>query len=128
MQCPQCTDFLTNSEKDALGRISPEISLLADKFAQEKAEVGEFYIDKYMMFYRIEYTRLYNKRKAAAISDYNQIISAKYIGNPFLCSGCKTDNHFDFNEDVNFCFHEVKFDENCTNCMVKSNLTGFEHG
>lgn len=119
MTCPQCADFLMNSEKYAIEKISGEISALADKFAQSKSPCGDLYIDHYMMNYRIEYTRLYNSMKADAVNEYNIFISTKHLGNPHLCVNCKTDNHFDFNKDVKFCFHITDFEPSCENCISK---------
>jgi hypothetical protein len=120
MNCPQCADFLTNSEKYAIEKISGEISSLADKFAQEKAPLGDLYIDHYMMYYRIEYTRLYNLRKAAVVNEYNALISSKHLGSSQLCVNCKTEYHYNFNEDVKFCFHITDFESNCENCISKT--------
>jgi hypothetical protein len=117
MTCPQCADFLLNSEKYAIEKISAEISVLANNFAQEKAPLGDLYIDHYMMYYRMEYTRLYNSMKVAAVNKYNILISSKYLGSSNLCVNCKSEHHFDFNTDVKFCFHAS--DSTCENCTVK---------
>ena len=120
MTCPQCADFLMNSEKYAIEKISGEISVLADKFAQANSPVGQLYIDHYMMNYRIEYTRLYNSMKGATISEYNTLIANKHLGSQHLCRNCKTEHHFDFNNDVKFCFHITEFEPSCENCISKT--------
>jgi hypothetical protein len=117
--CPQCADFLTNSEKYAIGKISGEISALADKFAQVNSPLGDLYIDHYMMYYRIEYTRLYNSMKPDAVSEYNTLIASKHSCNSLLCLNCRSEHHFNFNEIVKFCFHLSEFDADCENCASK---------
>jgi hypothetical protein len=120
MTCPQCADFLLNSEKYAIEKISGEISALADKFAQAHSLLGDQYIDHYMMYYRIEYTRLYNYMKMDAVSEYNTLIASKHSCNPLLCVNCRSEHHFNFNEIVKFCFHITHFDAACENCISKT--------
>jgi len=119
MTCPQCADFLSNSEKYAIEKISGEISVEADKFAQANSPMGDLYIDYYMMNYRIKYTSLYNSMKSDAVNEYNTLIASKHSGSPLLCVNCKSEHHYNFNENINFCFHLSEFDAACENCISK---------
>jgi hypothetical protein len=124
MSCPQCTDFFLNSEKYAVNKISGEISTEADNFARKMAlgeQNQEIYIDYYIMYYRIEYTRLFNSRKAEAVESYKSVILPIYLHNTLLCKKCNIENIYKFDDSAKFCFHKSTFDVNCDNCKDKNN-------
>ena len=125
MNCPQCKDHLENSEDYAFSRLSAEIAGEADSYAikmitlQSNKGFNEDKpnkLDLYMMYYRIEYTRLNNLKKSKYIDEYFNVISPKYSGNPDLCLKCTVPDSYDFNKDVRFCFHAQSDDEGCSNC------------
>lgn len=116
MDCPQCKDFIENSEKYALDLISKEIAILADDYAKSKALKSENYLEYYMLHYRIEYTRLINERKSKAKESYDELLDKKYEGRPNLCIFCKKST-FVFDEKAGFCFHEKH--KTCDNCNKK---------
>ena len=65
MSCVTCS-------KIALINLSAEISTLAERFACESAnsvglDESVMWLDLYMMYYRIEYTRLYDERKVFVV-------------------------------------------------------------
>ena len=56
------------------------------------------FIDSYMEHYKLEYTRLYNNGLPEERVDKPEI---------------------NFNDEYSFCFHEIDYDENCSNCALK---------
>jgi len=120
---------MENSETYAFNKLSAEISIEADKYAIDKlASINTPRppnIDLYMMYYRLEYERLFSSRKQLYITDYNKLISTKYTNTKDLCPLCciveesSIPNYF--NQKVSFCFHEVAFDPKCENCVLKFN-------
>jgi len=125
MNCPQCKDFLDNSERYAFSRLSPEIAVEADSYAikmtEDATNTEARPIDLYMMYYRIEYTRLQTLKKEKYVDIYLQTISSKYSGNPNLCANCKIPDSYDFNNEVSFCFHLESEDDSCSNCQRSKN-------
>ena len=122
LDCPQCKDFKENSAQYAFNRLSAEIALEADSYAIKMTEAASYptpdKIDLYMMYYRIEYTRLHALRKGKYVDEYQQTISSKYSGNPDLCAKCKIPDSYDFNKTVSFCFHLPSNGESCPNCEI----------
>jgi hypothetical protein len=125
MACPQCTDFLNNSEKYVIDTISKTISVEADKVARTKVpmsevHVSEDFIDYYMMFYRKTYETLFKARKEAALLEYKDSLCAIYAGRPDLCTACRGPVFIDetpeffFDTPAKFCFHDS--DSKCENC------------
>lgn len=77
------------------------ISKTADSYARQKV-IGidpVKFIDSYMEHYKSEYTRLYNN------GSYEEHVEKSEIN---------------FNSEYSFCFHEIDFDENCSNCALKN--------
>jgi hypothetical protein len=76
------------------------ISKTADAYALQKV-IGVApakFIDSYMEHYKLEYTRLYNKG-----------LTEPHVEKPEI----------NFNTEYTFCFHEIDYDENCSNCALK---------
>lgn len=123
--CPRCIDFNKNAEQYATNKISKEITVLANEYANKKVECIKMnYIDHYMLHYRIEYTRLYNSRIQEAKESYNAVLDTLYINNPNLCPFCiKENDHSVFNQQISFCFHEKDYDDTCENCIKKMKIT-----
>jgi len=120
MNCPQCADFLTNSENYVREKLSPEISVAADRLAVAAALATDNYLEYYMMHYRINYTQLFSERRASALEEFTELLSRRYRGVEGLCTACKTDfDGFNFYDEVKFCFHEGAFDVNCENCLKR---------
>jgi len=114
-RCPQCKDFTENSEAYAFSRLSPEIAMEADSYAVKMTDAAiANKIDLYMMYYRIEYTRLHQLRKEKYLDAYQNTISLKYSGDPGLCTICKIPGSYDFNKEASFCFHSEE--DGCSNC------------
>lgn len=92
--------------------------MLAERFASEAANsVGLdekiMWLDIYMMYYRIEYTRLYDARKVFAVCvchDYGFISDD---------TEAEAEEKFNFDTSASFCFHEKPFDPECVNCIAK---------
>ena len=91
---------------------------MAERFATESANsVGlderVMWLDIYMMYYRIEYTRLYNERKVFVVCvchDYG-----------FISDDTEevVEEKFNFDETAAFCFHEKPFEPDCVNCIAR---------
>jgi hypothetical protein len=111
MSCVTCS-------KVALINLSAEISTLAERFATESAnsvglDESVMWLDIYMMYYRIEYTRLYNERKVFVVCvchDYG-----------FISDDTEEVDEEKFNFDISasFCFHEKPFEPDCANCIAR---------
>lgn len=120
MACPQCEDFLNNSEKYVIDTIALEIAIEADNVARRKAPVGEDFIHYYMMFYRKTYERLFTARKEACLLEYKDSLTAIYAGSPDLCTACRgpvfvvESPEYFFDTPAKFCFHDS--DSKCENC------------
>lgn len=117
MSCVTCS-------KIALINLSAEISTLAERFATESANsVGlderVMWLDIYMMYYRIEYTRLYNERKVFVVCvchDYG------FISDDTEAEAEEVEaeeEKFNFDITAAFCFHEKPFDPECANCIAR---------
>ena len=128
MSCPQCKDHAENSETYAFNKASESVSKEADKYAIDKLAKTPTprpnELDLYMMYYRIEYTRLLQTQKQQYITEYLHIIASKYTNSEDLCHTCASkgkniDSYF--NQDVSFCFHEIDYDPKCANCVIKQN-------
>jgi len=112
----------SDCNKNALINLSAEISADADRFASEAANsVGLdekiMWLDIYMMYYRIEYTRLYDARKVFTVCvchDYDSISDDTGTAGE--------DEKFNFDESAIFCFHEADYDPECLNCAAKHRL------
>jgi hypothetical protein len=119
MSCVTCN-------KVALINLSSEISVLAERFACEAAnsvglEESVAWLDIYMMYYRIEYTRLYDARKVLVVCvchDYG-FISDDTEADAEAEAEAEADAEEKFNFDITaaFCFHEKPFDPECANCI-----------
>jgi hypothetical protein len=124
MSCPQCKDHTENSDTYAFNKASAAIAKEADTYAIDKLSSNTKPrpndIDLYMMYYRIEYTRLLPIYKQKYIAEYATIIASKYASSKDLCHICKntTEPNY-FNQEVSFCFHEIEYDPNCVNCAIK---------
>jgi len=118
MSCVTCS-------KVALINLSAEISALAERFATESAnsvglDESVMWLDIYMMYYRIEYTRLYNERKVFVVCvchDYGFISDDTEEAD--RNADAEVEEKFNFDETAAFCFHEKPFDPDCVNCIAR---------
>ena len=122
MSCVTCS-------KIALINLSTEISTLAERFACESAnsvglDESVMWLDLYMMYYRIEYTRLYDERKVFVVCvclDIGFISDDTEAGEAEEKAEAEgeAEEKFNFDENAAFCFHEKPFDPECANCAAK---------
>ena len=118
MSCPVCEDFLTYSEYYVFENLSPEISILAERFAKSEAlKHLDMYVDFYMLYYRREYERLLELKKHTCLDAYKASLLGRYNNHPRLCKSC---NHgcLQFDHSAKFCFHNSDFDPSCENCFA----------
>jgi len=74
------------------------------------------WLDIYMMYYRIEYTRLYDARKVFVVCvchDYG------FISDDTEAEAEEEEEKFNFDITAAFCFHEKPFDPDCANCISR---------
>lgn len=104
-------DYYRNSEFHALQTILPEISRLANNYAVLKAQnERENFIDHYMMYYRIEFTRQLDLKHKDDTHLY--IFSTETVIESDI-----------FNDTLGFCFHEKLYDPVCEACIKKLNIS-----
>jgi len=104
MSCPDCA--------------TEEIAQTASTYAKAQALKEEnstcSFIDLYMMYYRITYSRLYEAQTETCAHKVDPLTESDYeetTDSPW--------SKFDFNAKVQFCFHEAGYDEFCANCVQK---------
>jgi len=116
--------------KAALINLSAEISVLAEQFASSSASSVGFdesilWLDLYMMYYRIEYKRLYDARLITIICGCDSLgslccsLSAGEEEEAEAEEAEAEEEKFNFDLPLEFCFHTGDFDLQCVNCASK---------
>lgn len=105
MSCPDC----------ATEEIAQKASIYAKAQALKEENSTCSFIELYMMYYRITYSRLYEEQTAKCPHKIEPLTESDHEEttntNPW--------SNFDFNAKVQFCFHEAGYDESCANCLFK---------
>ena len=87
--CPVCRANQSESDEWAHFKAAKEVHLVANRFAEEKAGVHQLddYIHYYMMYYRMEYERLYAVKKRDWWEVYQLILVKRWrLRDMKLCS------------------------------------------